>query len=149
MTLFAAIAPGCSGKLTVVFILVTINAECITDLELGLFASRNVAVRTLDPGVRSDKRKPGLRMISRGEGRRAPTLNSMATLTPSTIRPLGKLAIVRIRFVTVGARFVRNLGLEIAVLVAVIATHLQVFSNQRIGGLGVIKPVSERGLKPS
>ena len=74
-------------------------------------------------------------------------MHSVATLTSSLVGPLRELALVLV-LVAVSAGGVGNFGLEVAALMAFDAGNFQVFSDQRVLGLGVIEFGGERRSGP-
>jgi len=148
VALFAAIAPRVGGELSLVLILVAIQAGGKLDLVFGVFAGWNMAGGALHIGVRRNQRVLGLGVVRSRECGRAPSLHGMAALAAALVRALGKLAAVLV-FVAIGARFERDLGLEIAALVAVEARYLKMLSHQRVVGLGVVKLGGEGRPRPA
>lgn len=54
VTLFAAVIPGCTGKLPFVLIPVAINTKCMFDFETGVLSCWNMTLRALHRGMRKD-----------------------------------------------------------------------------------------------
>lgn len=130
VTLLTPIAPGVAGELSLVRILMTIDAYAELDLVKRLRASRNMAGGTLHRGVRRYQREARLRVIGLREDRWRPALHRVTTLAAPSIGPLRKLPGVRIGFVAVRAESVRNRRLEVARLVTGQARDLEVLTRQ-------------------
>ena len=91
-----------------------------------------MALRTLQASVATLQRIRRSRMFLDREFRRFPALHGVASGALSVIRALGKLAFVWIRLVAIHALGEYQRLLEVAVRVALSATHSRVLSFQRI-----------------
>lgn len=148
MALLAAVAPGRCGKLPFVLILVAIHAERIFDLEPRVFSRRNVARGALHLSVRNSEREARFRVICSGKGRRRPSLYRVAALAFSCIAALRKLPAMRVRLMAVSAEIVWHRSFEVATCMALRASDLQVFSQQRKVCRGVVERERESGFLP-
>ena len=88
VTLLAAVPPRSACKLSVVFILVAVHADCKLDLEPRLLTCGRMAGSALDGCVRKDQGKASLRVICNVKRGRAPTLHSVAALAAATVGTL-------------------------------------------------------------
>ena len=93
---------------------VTVNAECVSDLELRVFARWHMARHALQLGVRKDQREPCLRMIRCRECRGQPPLNGVAAFAFASVATLCKLSAMRIRLVAIRTSVMGDRRLEIA-----------------------------------
>lgn len=87
-----------------------------------------MARSALDVGVRRHQRVLGLGVICCRESRWTPALHGVTTLASALVRTLRELPSVLI-LVAISASLKRNLGFEVAALVAVDTRHLQVLSD--------------------
>ena len=141
VALLAAVAPRVGSELSLVLILVAIQAGCKLHLVFRVLAAGTgglVAIRTLQVGVRRNERVLGLGVIRSRECGWAPALHGVAAFATTLVRALRELSPMLI-LVAIGTRLESNLGFEIAALVAVNARYLPVLSNQWVVGLGVIE----------
>lgn len=139
MALFTSILPGFPGKLPFMLILVAIDATGKFDFELSLFPGRHMTTCAGHLLMGKFDGVPSRSMIRYGKRGRAPSLHRVATDALSPIRPLCKLAAMRIRIVTVLAGVVSNRNFEIRSLVAGHAVDLDVLALQRKGCLRMIE----------
>lgn len=142
MALFAVVVPGRAGKLPLMRILVTVDAEGEADPETRLFACRDMAIGALDLIVGSGKRESGLCVACDGEGRGGEALHGMAAFAASAVGARQKLAAVRI-LVAIGTGCMRERRFKVASAVATDAGHREMLSDEGIVCLGVIEGVFE------
>jgi hypothetical protein len=131
MALLAPVAPRSCGELAFMRVFVAIDALREFDFEDCFCTSAPVTRRALYRDVRQGEWEASLGVIEHRECRRAPALHCVATLAPSSIRPLCELAVVRIGFVTIGASVVRDWRFEIAALMTADTGDVGVFALQR------------------
>lgn len=136
---FAAVAPWISCKLTLMLILMAINAQRKLDFVAGFLAGGNMAIGALHLGVRRHQREPGFSVIRRRKRGWRPTIHLVATFAPASVRTLLKLAAVRVRSVAIRAIGKGNGNLEVRALVAGKARHISMFAKQRKRRLRVIE----------
>jgi hypothetical protein len=148
MALLAAVTPRGGSELSLVFILVAVNAKRIFDLVLRRLSRRSVAGSALDLGMRKDQGKSGLRVIGNIEGRRAPSLHRVAALASPPIGALEELSAVRIGLVAIGTCVMGDGSLEVSALMAGTAWNSEMFTEQRKVCLGVIKRFGKARLFP-
>lgn len=130
VTLFAPILPGHPGKLPFVLVFVAVDAKRKLDLESCIVAGWNMTVGTLNRRVRKGQREARFCMVRHRKCGGAPTLHRVARFTFATIRPIRKLPPMRIRFVAVCARIVRQRSFEVRSLVTLLAWDINVLAEQ-------------------
>src|SRR5260370_38016987 len=139
VALFASVLPWIAADLSLVLVVVVaIGASGEFDFVLRVFACGYVARGAFDVGVRRNQRVLGFGVVRSRECRGAPSLYGVTALAFAFVRPLCELSLVFV-LVAIGAGGEGNLCFEVAALVAVNAGYLTVFSNQRVGGLGVVE----------
>jgi hypothetical protein len=148
MALFTSVIPGRTRELPLVLILVAVDAEWILDLESRLFASRQMTWRAIHFCMGKYQGKTCLCVIGNREGWRRPSLYRVTGLALTSVGPLRKLAIVRIRLVAITAEIMRNGSLEISLRVTLRATNLKVLAQQGKMRGGMIEGAWERRLFP-
>jgi hypothetical protein len=129
-------------------ILVAIDAEGEFDLVAGILSGWNMAVRAFDVDMRGHQREAGSGVIRGGIGGRNPTINIVAALAPAPVGALKELAAMRVWIVAIRAIGKGHGGFEVRALVARQTLHLEVLSEQREMGCGVIERGSESRLLP-
>jgi len=139
VTLLAAIFVGLRCKLSVVRVLVAIEASRELHFINRVFARRNVALRAFHFGVHTLQRIFRRFMLGHPEKRRLPVIHRVAFRAFTFLGARGKLAAVWIRFVTVRALLERQRFLEIPADVARDAADRRVLSQERILCLRVIE----------
>ena len=149
MAFFARVVVRGFCKLFVVLIFVTIRASGKLNLIYGVFPSREVALVALHLDMLPLQRVLGGVVLFHAEERRLPSLHLMAFLALALPGPRGELALVRIRRMANHALVEGQLFLEVAVLMAIYAGHLGVFSEQRVLGFGVVELKSRKNFFPS
>ena len=131
-------------KLAIVLIFVAIGALLKLNLEERVFAFGNMALRALDREVFSFELVSRGGVIFRRKRRRLETFHGMAGRAFNARGPLGELAVVRIRMVTIHALGEGDRLFEISARVAARTIHGGVLALQRILGLGVIEVSAHR-----
>ncbi len=149
MALLATVPPWLARKLSLVHILMTINATRKLHPVQRLLACRLVARFALHIRMRHHQRKSRLRMIGHLVRRRLEAVHRVTALALATISALGKLSTVRIRLMAISAKCMRYRTLEISRFVARQATHFAMLAQQRVLRLRVIKSRYKRCLHPA
>jgi len=147
VALLATIAPRRAGKLSLVLVLVAIDALGEFDFEFCVFAGGRVARIAFHAGMRKRERETGFGVIGDGEYRGAPTLHGMAAFAASSIGALRKLTLMLV-FVAVGAYRMRNGCFEVAVFMTAHAGHVDVLALQGEFCFGVVEGCSEARFLP-
>ncbi len=148
VALLTAVAPWNAGELAGMLILVAINTEQILQLELCLFACRDMAGGARHCRMRKDQGKASLRVIRKRECRGAPARDGVTTFAAATVGALQKLSPVRIGLMAICAGVVGNRRLKVSTLVTRQAWDIQMFTEQRKVCLRVVKGSHEAGLLP-
>lgn len=148
MAFLAAVAPGLARELSVMLILVAIDAGCKLDFVTRVLASGNMALSARYFRMRSHEGKAGFRVIRERKRRRAPTGNRVTAFAAAAVGPLHKLAAMRVGRVAVRACIVSDWSLEVAALVAAHAGHLEMLAKQGERGLRVVEGGGKSGLLP-
>ena len=138
MATLAAVRQRRSHELAGMFVPVAISAQRKLDFVFRRRPLRHMALCALEVGVRSLERIIARAVILHGKGGRLPAIHGVAGLALAAVLALGKLAAVRVA-VAIGAELVGDGGLEVAALVAGLATHGPVLSKQREVGLVMIE----------
>lgn len=148
MAALAAVLKRRFRKLAVVGVFVAVRAGRKLNFVNRLFAGRSVALVAFDFCVLAFERILGSRMFLDAKRRRLPSLDFVAFRTLPFLRAVGELAVMN---VLVAVRAVRKLerALELPFCVAGNATHLEVFADEGIFCLGMVKLELRLDLFPS
>lgn len=138
VALLALVQPRRRRKLSLVLILVAIQALRIRQFVYGLFLRRLVALRAFHLVVRHHQGEPGPRMFGSRVRRRLPALHRVAAFALASIRPFQELPAMLI-LVAIAAKLVFDRLLEIRGLVARNATYILVLAQQGKRRLGVVE----------
>lgn len=127
MTTVTRIEIRSGSELPRVLIRVAIGAAVELDLEQRVFSPRNMALGALHPCMSALERIRAGRMLFHGECRGAPSLHGVTgrALDPSST--FLELSLVRIGLVAIGAVGKCQRLFEIAICVALFATHREMF----------------------
>ena len=109
---------------------VAVSAALKLDFEQRVLPFRDVALRALQTRVSALQRIGARCVFLHCEGRGLPSRSRCDTRRTRRLRPLGKLAIVRIRLVTVHALCENQRLLEVAVRMALRAVNASVLAFQ-------------------
>lgn len=139
VALFTLALVGSRGKLPLVHIGMAIHAFGKSDLVARRCTGGKVAFRAGYLSVAAQKRVCGRRVRVHIEERRLPSIHVVARRAFSLVRPLGKLASVRIGCVAISAMRESDRLLEISSRVALQAVHLRMLAEQRIFRLRVVE----------
>lgn len=144
MTTITRVEIRCGSELPRVLIRVAIGAAVKLDLELRVLPLGNMTLRALHACMSALERIPAARMLFHGKRRRAPSLHGVAVRALGTSSTFLELSLVRIRLVAIGAAGKCQRLLEIAICVALFATHREMFPQQGIFGFRMIKFLADR-----
>lgn len=149
VALFTLALVGSRGKLPLVHIGMAIHAFGESDLVARRCTGGKMAFRAGHLSVAAQKRVCGRRVRVHIEERRLPSIHVVARRAFSLVRPLGKLASVRIGCVAISAMRESDRLLEISSRVALQAVHLRMLAEQRIFRLRVVESLGLRNVLPS
>jgi hypothetical protein len=122
------------SKLSRMLVGMAVGATLELDLELCVFAFRDVASGALHHGVSALQRIGGGSVILYSECRRLETVDGMAGSALAASRTLGKLTLVRVGLVTIRAPLKGKRLFEISARVALRTFHGRMFAQQRVLG---------------
>lgn len=128
VTTLAAVEVRGASELIAMYVLMAISASRGFNLECRGPACWYVALGASHLRVFRKQREGRGFVVGNGELRRLESVSRMTRLAAPSVASRQKLTIVRIRVVAVGARAVRNGGLEVAIAMARLAAHVKVLT---------------------
>jgi len=148
VALLAAVQVWRSRELCRVHILVAIGASIELDPEDSRTTRWSMTLGALNVGVPATQGEASCAMVLHRKDRALESVDGMTAFAFSAVGSLHELTVVRIWLVTVGAKLMRELRLEVARLVTSGTTHVRVLAPKGISRLVVIKRRQECCLLP-